>query len=188
MGYSIGEVRRAFSSFFIGIAVGVAVASILSEFAYRYNAAALFYAIIWVGILGGTVYALRAMRPDIFKVMNWRFARAVNWPTGLKVTNGICWAAPFAMILVLPDYYSFLVLLGIGLGNASTYLISKRVDGISFSEQLVVGAISLGALPVIMLIGSMHIFSADLIQLFARLSIALAYGTGGMYAFISETI
>ncbi len=187
MDYSIGEVRRAFGIFFISIAIGVAVAASLTEAAFRYHVANYVYPLIWIGILAGTISASKFKHPDMFKAMRERFKQSVNWSARIKAVNGICWAVPFAVIPLFPDDYSYLILLGIGLGNTSTYLITRKVNSISFSEQLIVGTISLAVLPVVILLGSSHTLSNDMLQFLARLFIALAYGAGGAYTFQLET-
>jgi len=90
------------------------------------------------------------------------------------------------LIAVFPSYYLELILLGIGLGNTSTYLVTRKVSGASFSEQLMVGIISLASLPLIFFLGSSHTFSDDTLQFLTRLFIASAYGAGGAYTFQLE--
>lgn len=186
MDYSIGAVRRAFGIFFLGIAIGVAASASLTEVAFRYHAANYVYPIIWIGILAGTISAVKLTHPYMFNAMSKRFTQSVKWSTGMKVICGICWAVPFAVIAILPDYYSYLILLGIGFGNISTYLITRKVNGVSFSEQLIVGALSLASLPIVVFLGLSHMFSSDMLQFLTRLFIAFAYGAGGAYTFQLE--
>lgn len=186
MDHSIGTVRRAFGLFFISIAIGVAIAASLTEIAFRYHAANYFYPIIWIGILAGTISAFTFRNPHMFKAIRGRFTQSVKWSLGMKIVCGVCWAVPFALIPVFPNYYSYFILLGIGLGNTSTYLITRKASGLSFSEQLMVGAISLSSLPVIILLGSTYALSDDMLQFLARLFIASAYGVGGAYTFQLE--
>lgn len=186
MGYSIGTVRRAFGIFFISIAIGVAAASSLTEITSLYHIAYYFYPIIWIGILAGTISAFVFRYPHMFKAMRGRFMQSVQWSLRMKIVAGACWVVPFVLIAVFPNYYLDLILLGIGLGNTSTYLVTRKVSGASFSEQLMVGAISLASLPVIFFLGSSHIFSDDMLQFLTRLFIASAYGAGGAYTFQLE--
>ncbi len=188
MGYSVGAIRRALGIFFISIAIGVALAASVAEIAFRYHATDYIYPIIWIGILTGTISISKLKHPDMFKLISWRFKQSINWPIGLKVIVGICWALPFAVIPIFPDYYSYLILLGIGLGNTCTYFITKKANGLSFSEQLIVGVISLAALPVMIFLGSSHTLSGDMLQFLARLFIAFAYGAGGAYTFTIDVI
>lgn len=182
MGYDTRAVRRAFGTFFIGLAIGIAVAASLGEIAYRSSAPIYIYPIIWIGVLAGTILALKLKHRNMFRVMGWRFRQSKGWPVNLKAVTAICWAAPFLAISVFPEYYSYLILLGIGLGNTSTYLTTRKATGVNFSEQLVVGMVSLVALPLLLFLDSSHIFSSDMLQFFTRLFIA-AYGAGGAYAF-----
>jgi hypothetical protein len=136
--------------------------------------------------MAGTILGFKQNNPDMFKAMSRRFTQSVKWSSGMKAITGICWALPFTLIPLFPDYYSYLILLGIGLGNTSTYLITRKVNGTSFTEQMIVGLVSLAALPVIILIGLSHAVSNDMLQFLARLSIAIAYGAGGSYIFQLE--
>lgn len=188
MGYSIGAIRRVLGIFFISIAIGVALAASLTEIAFRYHAPDYIYPIIWIGILTSTISVSKLKHPDMFKLISWRFKQSTNWSIGLKAINGICWAVPFAVIPIFPDYYSYLILLGIGLGNTCTYFITRKTNSLSFPEQLIVGAISLAALPVMIFLGSLHTLSSDMLQFLARLFIAFAYGTGGAYTFTIDVI
>jgi hypothetical protein len=186
MSYSIGAIRRAFCIFFTSIAIGVGTSASLSELAFQYHAPNYIYPVIWIPIMAGTILGFKQNNPDMFKAMSRRFTQSVKWSSGMKAITGICWALPFTLIPLFPDYYSYLILLGIGLGNTSTYLITRKVNGTSFTEQMIVGLVSLAALPVIILIGLSHAVSNDMLQFLARLSIAIAYGAGGSYIFQLE--
>lgn len=188
MSYSIGAIRRALGIFFISIAIGVGLAALLTEIAFIYHAPNYVYPFIWIGILASAIFTFKLKNPAMFKLISLRFKQSVNWPIGLKAINGICWAVPFAVIPIFPDYYSYLILLGIGLGNMSAYLITRKVNGVSFLEQLIVGVISLAALPVMIFLGSSHTLSSDMLQFLTRLTIAFAYGAGGAYTFTIDVV
>ena len=55
--------------------------------------------------------------------------------------------APSA-IGIYPALYQYLILLGIGLGNLSTYLLMKKYNGVNNTEQMIVGLVSIAAIPV----------------------------------------
>src|SRR5262249_44804243 len=112
-----------------------------------------------------------------------RMKNSVAWPTKVKAINGLCWAAPFAAIGIAPHYYQYLILLGIGLGNLSTYAFLKKYSNLDNPEQLVVGAIALASLPVAAAI-DLSLFSSrqDLAVMISRLLIAAAYAAGAALA------
>jgi hypothetical protein len=50
---------------------------------------------------------------------------------------------PFATIAIFPYLLPYLVLIGIELGNVSTYLLLRTFNRISNQEQLIVGLVSI---------------------------------------------
>lgn len=70
-----------------------------------------------------------------------RMKNSLRWSTNVKVLNGVCWVGPFATIAMFPSFLPFLVLVGIGLRNISTYFLIKKSNGISSHEQLIVGLV-----------------------------------------------
>lgn len=188
MAYDARSIRHVFGVFLISIAVGIALSASLVEVAHRYNVPYYLYPIIWIGILPSVILVFRLRYTDMFKVISSRLKQSVTWPFQLKLINGICWAAPFMFIAIFPNYYSYLILLGIGLGNTSTFFIMRRFSGVNFYEQLIVGSVSLVALQVVMGLDSLHILSTDMLEFLARLFIAFAYGAGGTYSIITDVI
>jgi hypothetical protein len=142
------EARRAFGLLFIAVSIAVGSASVLSEIAYAVtNFPFYYYAIIWL-VSFGTVFGafstrLRKAVPAILS----RMKTSTGWPASAKAVNGICWAGPFILIGAFPSLYQYLVLLGIGLGNLSTYFMIKKYSGTDNREQLVVAIICLAAVP-----------------------------------------
>jgi hypothetical protein len=99
----------------------------------------------------------------------------------------VSWAGPFASIAAFPSLYQYLILLGIGLGNMCTYLMMKKYSGQNNREQLMVGAISLVALPVAFVIdSSLFAQSQDIAVMLSRILIAVAYAAGGAFALLSK--
>ncbi len=177
-------VRRAFGLLFTTIAIAVAVAAMLSELVSLYHGSIVYYAIVWFSSISVAIGLLFYRSRGITHNLRERFKESKEWPKIMKAVNGLSWATPFALMPVFPAYYPYLVLLGIGLGNVSTYIIFRHMHASAFREQLLVGVISLAALPLLVAIKSLNVVSDDVLLLLLRLFIALAYGIGGMYALI----
>ena len=180
------EVRHAFGLLFIGVAVSVGFASILSEIVFEHKDPIYYYAIIWVGSFVITFGAIFGKWKNIIPSIRGRMKNSVKWPYPAKIINGLCWAAPFAAIGVFPSIYQYLILLGIGLGNMSTYLFMKKVSGQSNNEQIIVGIISLLAIPIAIFLDTLFVSNQTIAVILSRLMIAIAYGTGGVFALLSK--
>jgi hypothetical protein len=180
------EVRRAFGLLFIGVAISVGSASIVSEAAFEHKDPIYYYAVIWFGSFAVTFGAIFGKFRHILSSVRGRMKNSVKWPGPVKAINGLCWAAPFAMIGVFPPLYQYLILLGIGLGNVSTYIFMKKFSGLANYEQIIVGAVSLAAIPVAILIDTFFVSNQTLAVIVSRFMIALAYGAGGIYALLAK--
>ncbi|MGI0087206.1 MAG: hypothetical protein ACREBI_04530 [Nitrosotalea sp.] len=180
------EVRRAFGLLFIGVAISVGSASILSETAFEQKDPVYYYVAIWLGSFAVTFGVVFGKFRHILKSIRGRMKNSVKWPHSVKAINGLCWAAPFAAIGAFPHLYQYLILLGIGLGNASTYMFMKKFSGLANHEQILVGAISLAAIPVAILIDTIFVSNQTLAVIVSRFMIALAYGAGGVYALLAK--
>ncbi|MCS7140748.1 MAG: hypothetical protein NZ888_01000 [Candidatus Nitrosocaldus sp.] len=124
--------RYASGIFFISVAVGIASASYIGEIVYTYYHASFYiYPLLWSSILALSIYLFRLKNPYMFKAMGMRLRQSASWPIWAKAVNGLSWALPFALIVFYPADYSYLILLGIGCGNISTYLLSKRMTRIA---------------------------------------------------------
>ena len=182
MNRNLDGVRRAFGLLFVTIAIAVAVAAMLSELIFFYNGSMVHYAIVWFSSICIAIGLLFYRSPGIVRNLRARFRQSTGLPKIMKAVNGLSWATPFALIPIFPAYYPYLVLLGIGLGNVSTYLIFRRMHRFTFIEQFIVGVISLAALPLLVALKSLNAISDDVLLLLVRLCIALAYGIGGTHA------
>ncbi len=177
------ETRRAFGVLFIGVSVAVVIGTVLTEVAVRYSPPVYGFVIIWLLSFGATFGVIfRKFRRVILSVRT-RMKNSLKWPIGAKVVNGICWAVPFASIGIFPSMYQYLILVGIGLGNLSTYFLMKKYSDLENREQMIVGLLSLASIPIS--IGfSMTLFALrhDLAVFLSRMLIAVAYAAGGIYA------
>ena len=80
------------------------------------------------------------------------------------------------------------MLVGIGLGNISTYLLLKRYNDISSHEQLIFSLASLAAIPVTFEVHSSIVeIIGDVAILLSRIFVSLAYAAGGIYAIKTKT-
>lgn len=177
------ETRRAFGLLFIGVSLAVVMGTLLSEVIVKYPYPAYDYVIIWLVSFGVTFGLIFRKSHRVFSSVRARMKNSLKWPIGAKVVNGFCWAAPFALIGVFPPMYQYLILVGIGLGNLSTYLLMKKYSNLDNREQMIVGLLSLASIPISIGIG-MTVFALrhDLAVFLSRMLIAIAYAAGGIYA------
>jgi hypothetical protein len=172
--------------FFISIAVSIALAAIIAEIASVNKVPVYYYPIIWVGSFAITFLTLFHNKRGLVHTLRSRMKNSFRWPGKVKVLNGICWAGPFAVIAIYPFLLPYLVLVGIGLGNISTYLLLRYYNGINYREQLIVGIVSLAALPVTYVMHtSIIMIQEDIIIMLSRIFISLAYAAGGVYAIVT---
>jgi hypothetical protein len=163
--------------------MAVAIGTILTEIAFLNNASLYYYAIIWLGSFSITFGAVFSKIRKSIRSIKGRMKNSMKWPTNAKAINGICWACPFAIIPLFPHFYQFLVLLGIGAGNFSTYLFMKIYNSTNYREQMMVGLISLAAIPIALGIDMTFFISRqDVAIMISRISISIAYGVAGIYA------
>lgn len=188
---STGQGNRLFGIFFIAISVAVAFASVLTEIAFL-NKWSLYYSVaIWIGSFVITFISLLYNRRRlIWSSLRNRMKNSIKWPLHAKIINGICWAGPFSMIAVIPSLFPYLILAGIGFGNISTYLLLKKYRNINYNNhnssdasqgQLIVGLISLIAIPIVFGVYTMLTIGEDIAALLSRYLISLAYAAGGIY-------
>lgn len=186
MQHSPLEVRRAFGILFVGVAISVGSASALSEVAFEHDSPVYQYAIIWLGAFAITFGVIIGRFRHILRMIRGRMKNSVKWPSPVKGINGLCWAAPFAAIGAFPHLYQYLILLGIGLGNTSTYLFMKKYSGLANHEQIIVGIISLAAIPLAVFVDTSFVSNQTVAVIVSRMMIAAAYGAGGAYALLSK--
>lgn len=181
------ETRHAFGVLFVGVAAAAFAGAILSEIAFLNNAPFYYYALIWLGAFGATFGAAWPWFKKALPAIRGRMKNSVLWSQWAKALNAVCWAGPFAAIAVFPSLYQYLILLGIGLGNLSTYAMMKKYSGLDNREQLIVAAISLASLPVALLIDtSVFAQQQDVAVMLSRMLIAASYGAGGAFALMGR--
>lgn len=177
------ETRRAFGFLFVCVSIAVGAGSVLSEIAYLNNLPLYYYAIIWLGSFGAVFGAGARKFRKAAPAIRGRMKTSVKWSTGAKTLNGISWAGPFIAIAAFPSLYQYLILLGIGLGNLSTWALIKKYSNADNREQLIVAVISLVAIPVAIVIdSSLFLENQDVAVMLSRILIAIAYAAGGLFA------
>jgi len=183
MTHSIVQIRRAFGFFFINIAILVSSGSVVSEIAFQNDVPLYYYVMIWI-IISSLIVGLQFRKFKlVFSSIRQRMRNSTKWSLQIKVINGLCWALPFALIIFFPELSQYLLLLGIGLGNISTFVFMNKFNGLNNKEQLVVGITSLVLiLPAFKIYSSFFLENQDIAVLLSRLFIALSYAIGGIYA------
>lgn len=152
----------------------------------------MYYSVvIWIGSFVITfIFLLYNRRNLIWSSLRVRLKNSIKWPLHAKIINGICWAGPFSIIAVLPSLFPYLILAGIGFGNISTYLLLKKYRNINYNKrnssdasqgQLIVGLISLIAIPIVFEVYTMVTAREDIVSLLSRYLISFAYAVGGIY-------
>jgi hypothetical protein len=171
---------------FIGVAIAVGSASILSEISFEHKEPIFYYAIIWFGSFAITFGIIIGKFRTMLSSIRGRMKNSVSWSPAVKVVNGLCWAAPFAAIGIVPPFYQYLILFGIGLGNTSTFLFMKKYSNLVNLEQIIVGVISLAAIPLAAVIDTSYVSNPTIAVIISRIMIAIAYGAGGIYALLAK--
>jgi len=180
------EIKRSFGVLYIAVALAILFAAPLSLLLSLKQVPYFYYPALWLGsfllFLGVGIYKRR----KVFHSVRTRMKKSLSWPSYIKAINGLCWAGPFLAIPLFHQLSPYLILLGIGLGNLSTYYFIQKYSNVNNREQLIVGLIALCSIPITILLDN-TIFSIYEIEiLFSRLLIAASYGSGGVYALIAK--
>ena len=176
------EIRQAFGFLFICVSIAVVVGAILSEVVFQNNLPFYYYGIVWIGSFGVIIGSSFRKFAKILPMIRQRMKNSVKWPWYISAINGVCWAGPFVAIVAFPSVLQYLILLGIGLGNLSTYLIMKKFSNQDNKEQMIVGCIAIISIPVAVFIDTQLVILQDVAVLLSRILIAISYAAGGIYA------
>jgi hypothetical protein len=156
--------------------------AVLSEVVFQNNLPFYYYGIAWIGSFGVIVGVGFRKFAKILPMIRQRMKNSVKWPPYISAINGLCWAGPFVAIAAFPSLLQYLILLGIGLGNLSTYVIMKRFSNQDNKEQMIVGCIALASIPIAVFIDTQLVVLQDIAVLLSRILIAVSYAAGGIYA------
>ena len=183
------EIRRIFGFLFICVAAAVAIASIASHVLSIINLPSYLYGLVWFGTFG-VIFGFYFMHfKEKIPLIRTRMKNSLSWPLYVKIINGSCWALPFVIIGIFPQYFQYMILLGIGLGNLSTYLFLRLFSNQNNKEQFLVGLISLMVIPLAIEIDtSLFVSHQDIAVLLSRILISISYAVGGAYALFSKKI
>lgn len=179
---------RVLGFLFISIAIAVLIGTIIGEFLSNFDIPLYYHLLSWAFIFTLILgIAFTKMKNMLHSIRN-RMKNSIKWPLYAKIINGISWAGPFLAIAAFHSYAQYLILLGIGIGNISTYLLIKSYSNYDNKEQLVVGMIAVLTIPIL--------FSVDMVMnstlvhqhilALSRIFVAISYGTGGIYALIDR--
>ena len=181
------EIRRIFGFLFICVAIAVAIASLSSEILFLNNLPSYLYGIVWFGTFGIIFGFYFLYFKEKMSLIRNRMKNSLSWPLHVKIINGCCWALPFTLIGIFPQYFQYLILLGIGLGNSSTYVFMKLFSNQNNKEQILVGLTALLAIPIAVKIDtSIFVSHQDIAVLLSRILISISYAIGGTYALFSK--
>lgn len=176
------EIRRAFGFLFICVSIAVTAGAILSEIVFLNKYPFYYHGIVWLGSFGAVVGLNFRKVSKTLPLIRQRMKNSLKWSPKISAINGICWAGPFIAIGAFPSLLQYLILLGIGLGNFSTYLIMKKFSNQNNKEQMIVGVIALASIPVAIVIDITLFTLQDIAVLLSRILIAISYAVGGIYA------
>ena len=181
------EIRRIFGFLFICVAIAVAIASVTSEILFLNHLPTYLHGLVWLGTFGMIFSFYFLYFKEKIPLIRNRMKNSLSWPLYVKIVNGCCWALPFTLIAIFPQYFQYLILLGIGLGNSSTYVFMKLFSHQNNKEQILVGLIALLAIPIAIEIDtSIFVSHQDIAVLLSRLLISISYAIGGTYALFSK--
>jgi hypothetical protein len=179
--------RHGFGALFIAISLAILFAAISSYFLATNHIPFGHYPLLWLASFSISIGISLFKERKVISSIRARMKKSLTWPLHIKIINGLCWATPFFVIIIFHNLYPYLILLGIGLGNISTYFFIKRYTTANNIEQLIVGLIAICGIPISIILDS-TIFSTsyEIALLFSRLVIATAYGVGGIYSFVAK--
>lgn len=181
---NLGIESRAFGFLFISIAIAVISGTIINEFLAAYSIPIYYQLLSWILVFVFVLGITFTKMKNLFRSIRNRMKNSIRWPFHVKIINGLSWAGPFLAIPVFHPIAHYLILLGIGAGNISTYFLIKHYSNYNNKEQFIVGILALIMIPVLFLI---DVLLAPLIVhqhvlALSRIFIAFSYGIGGIYA------
>ncbi len=169
--------EKAIGILFMSISIGIFIPAISTIFIDGLMVIPIWIASLSLSII--LVFRIKDLKPTIKQI----FSNSNRWSIKMKTINGLAWALPFMLAIIIPSYYPYLILLGIGLGNLVTYLMIKTSNGFTTRGQMIVGIIALLSLP---LIASIYYLGFDA-SIIMRLLVAIAYGIGGLTNLVSNS-
>ena len=167
---------------FVYISVSILVALIISNLFFKEGDQFPFYVLTWLGSFLGFFILFKSKITSSIVNIKKRMKTSIKWPITAKMINGLCWAGPFIFGIFIPSVYEFLILLAVGLGNISTFLIFLKYNQLKNLEQLLVGVICILSIFVLLILYDYNLVEKIQGEYLARFFVSIAFGIGGIYS------
>ena len=167
---------------FVYISVSILVALIISNLFFKEGDQFPFYVLTWLGSFLGFFILFKSKITRSIVNIKKRMKTSIKWPITAKMINGLCWAGPFIFGIFIPSIYEFLILLAVGLGNISTFLIFLKYNHLKNLEQLLVGVICILSIFVLLILYDYNLVEKIQGEYLARFFVSIAFGIGGIYS------
>lgn len=169
---------------FVYISVSILVALIISNLFFKEGDQFPFYVLTWLGSFLGFFILFKSKITSSIVNIKKRMKTSIKWPITAKMINGLCWAGPFIFGIFIPSIYEFLILLAVGLGNISTFLIFLKYNQLKNLEQLLVGVICILSIFVLLILYDYNLVEKIQGEYLARFFVSVAFGIGGIYSLV----
>ena len=169
---------------FVYISVSILVALIISNLFFKEGDQFPFYVLTWLGSFLGFFILFKSKITSSIVNIKKRMKTSIKWPITAKMINGLCWAGPFIFGIFIPSIYEFLILLAVGLGNISTFLIFLKYNQLKNLEQLLVGVICILSIFVLLILYDYNLVEKIQGEYLARFFVSIAFGIGGIYSLV----
>ena len=181
---NLGIESRAFGFLFISIAIAVLTGTIINEFLSTHGVPIYYQLLSWILVFALILGITFTKMNNLFQSIRNRMKNSIKWPLHAKMINGLSWAGPFLAIPIFHPFSQYLILLGIGTGNISTFLLIKYYSNYKNKEQFIVGIIAIIMIPVLFLVDVLltSVLVHQHILALSRIFVAISYGVGGIYA------
>ena len=170
------------SIIFIYISLSVFSATVVSYFISKNVHSLYLYFFIWFACFSIFFLIFKIKIIKSFYLIQNKIKTSTKWPLSMKAINGICWALPFGLAALIPSIHEYLILVGIGLGNISTFAIFLVNNKTKNVDQLIVGIISIISILIIIFLYDGKVINKIDGEFLARILISIAYGIGGIYS------
>jgi formate-dependent nitrite reductase membrane component NrfD len=181
---NVGIESRAFGFLFISIAIAVLSGTIINEFLASHHIPLYYQLLSWILVFIFVLGIAFTKMKNLFRSIRNRMKNSIRWPLHIKIINGLSWAGPFLAIPIFHPIAHYLILLGIGAGNISTFFLIKRYSKYDNKEQFIVGILAIIMIPVLFLIDVLlaPVIVHQHVLTLSRIFVAISYGIGGIYA------
>jgi hypothetical protein len=181
---NVGIESRAFGFLFISIALAVLTGTIINEFLATHHIPVYYQLISWILVFVFVLGIEFTKMKHLFHSIRNRMKNSIRWPLHTKIINGLSWAGPFLAIPIFHPFAHYLILLGIGTGNISTYFLIKYYSNYKNKEQFIIGILAIIMIPVLFLVDVLlaPVLVHQHVLTLSRIFVAISYGVGGVYA------